>query len=170
MYFVIESDGELHARQHTPTRATLVHDVGESEPAEVQLSMRSLTAWVNDDGWAQGLPRNITGSVMLWGMGSTQVPYVGPIIITGVDVGVLRKTPVDVWEPIADVLVDTYTDVCCALGTLPIEVATSPITAEVRKMVNDVARHVSIAPPPTLRVLTGDDLDEALRRLNAGMN
>lgn len=56
--------------------------VGPQGPVQARL-VEGLAGWVNDDGYAAGLTRNVVGALVLAGFHAALWPYPGPVVITG---------------------------------------------------------------------------------------
>ncbi|WP_304452840.1 hypothetical protein [Nocardiopsis sp. YSL2] len=152
-YIVIAADGTLTAHDRD---LDLRSEVGPEGPARVRLATSVLAAgWTNDDGHAQGYPRNTVGSCVLLALGAVGLPYAGPVVLTG-------------WDPIREIrsLTDrglierTHRDVLVALGKAerPDGPPPTPRTLAWESDVREYAGWVKDAPAPTMQLLQMDGL------------
>ena len=81
-YLVVDVDGTLTHHPAIPTTTLIREALGGNYRAMVHLSS-ALMGWVDDDGHLKRLPRNEVGSVLLMALGAGQMPYAGPVVITG---------------------------------------------------------------------------------------
>jgi len=85
IYILIDNEGDLHVKDGTYEQARA--EVGQPGWDRVRLPSNpghpDWAGWVNDDGHRLGLPRNITGGLVLTAMGAAIMPYAGPVVFTG---------------------------------------------------------------------------------------
>lgn len=84
MYVVINPEGELAAVDEPATAEAIRKAVGPAGFDLVRLyGEPGLYAYVNDDGYSLGLPRNPAGACVIASLGAKPYVYVGPVVITG---------------------------------------------------------------------------------------
>lgn len=83
-YIAIDQDGELNERT-AADYTTALAEVGPEGWNRVQLT-RTMAAWVNDCGLIlDKYRRNPVAGVLMMCLGAQQIPYAGPVVITGWD-------------------------------------------------------------------------------------
>ncbi|MBM0275133.1 DUF3846 domain-containing protein [Micromonospora tarensis] len=80
-YLRVDVDGTLTAFEAEPTSALIREAIGDWWDM-VHLP-NALMGWVDGDGHPKGLPRNVVGSILLMALGAAQMPYAGPVVISG---------------------------------------------------------------------------------------
>ncbi|MET7949252.1 hypothetical protein [Micromonospora sp. NPDC005324] len=140
-YLRVNVDGTLTEYTAEPTSDLIRQAIGDWWDM-VHLP-NGLMGWVDGDGHPKGLPRNVVGSILLMALGAAQMPYAGPVVISG-------------WHPTREitglevtreqVVRAVYARVCGALAGV---VDTDGFADAVR----ETARELQAAPTPALRVV-----------------
>lgn len=151
-YIVITTGGHLHVRDQTPTAELINHEVGQPGWDMVALQggarFGHLMGWVNDSGHINDLTRNVAGSVALCSLGAREMPYAGPVVLTGWDpppgaeIAPLTAT-------LRDELQAMHADVLRTLGWQE-GAASQQSTAAWQQWVRAFYHHVVTAPTPTI--------------------
>lgn len=87
-WLVVAVDGTLTHHTTTPTSGLIREAIGDWWDM-VRLPS-GLMGWVDGDGHLKALPRNVVGSILLMALGAGQMPYAGPVVITG-------------WHPVTEI-------------------------------------------------------------------
>jgi hypothetical protein len=166
MYAIVD-DRAITFDSRPPTSAMVNAHVGEPGFAVVRFQPDSVTArlaapglayarvvaFVNDDGLVNGMPRNVVGSVLLMILGAAMQPYAGPIVITGCDPLNPVSEMVSLNPDQAAGLRRLHSDLAHVVQTTPVYEDLQSWQAGARRL----AWCVREAPPPTLRMLAGDE-------------
>ncbi|MCX5066945.1 hypothetical protein OOJ91_13920 [Micromonospora lupini] len=140
-YLRVGVDGTLTSYSVEPVSALIREAIGDS--ADMVRMPNGLMGWVDGEGHVKGLQRNVVGSIVLMALGAAQMPYAGPVVITG-------------WDPVREIVAlavagehvvrAVHARVCAALAGAVDE---DGFAAAVR----ETAAELVAAPTPALRVV-----------------
>lgn len=140
-YLRINVDGTLTEYTAEPTSALIREAIGDWWDM-VHLP-NGLMGWVDGDGHVKGLPRNVVGSILLMALGAAQMPYAGPVVISG-------------WHPVREI------DPLAVAGEQVVRAVHARVRAALAGAVDDdgfadavreTARELHAAPTPAMRVV-----------------
>lgn len=149
-YIVVDVDGQMHVRDTQPTLDAIRREVGEPGFDQIRLRVPG-RGFVNDVGHVQGLPRNVVGSVLLLVCGAAELPYAGPVVVTGWDRHAWESEVLPLRPDVLDALRDLHTDIRHALdGDQAAGTECRWCTPEWQAEVRRAAIWMTAAPTPTL--------------------
>lgn len=142
---------------------------GPEGPVRVSLT-GYVAGWVNDCGhlFPDRYPRNVVGSVLLACLGASQLPYAGPVVVTGWDPSAMWRDEVEV-RSLSELQILALTwlssDIRKVLGLEPGKPSVDAKPGWVQD-VTGFAEHVRSAKTPRIR-FTNDpgEVAELLRRM-----
>lgn len=152
MFITIRPGGEL-IRYDSPARADTVRaQVGPPGFDIVRIRTHAgprretLCAFVNDEGFSQGLARNPVGACVILSLGASAQIYAGPIVVTGWNAYANGPEIADLTPGQVALIERVHAQVSATLGE---DGSTAP-EGSADAGLRDYAEHVLTAPAPTL--------------------